>query len=315
MLEGMDFKNVAWALVLGLALVAGACRKETPRNASAATNATAGFELKTFLVNGVFRGFDAAMGTARIQHEEIPNYMPAMTMPFAVKNTNELAGLESGDSVVFRLNVTENDSWIDKLKKAPTSIPDEPAKRQPIRVVRNVEELKIGDVLPDYSFTNELGQTISLAQFKGRALALTFIFTRCPLPNFCPLMSKHFSDVYKLLNARADAPTNWHLLTISFDPHHDTPAALKRYAERYGYDPKKWSFVTGAMIDIDAITEQFGLAVSVQNDQWDHKLRTAVIDAQGRVQKVFIGNQWKAEELVEEVMAASSVNEEARPNQ
>ena len=312
MLARVNFRNMQtlklwWVVVLGSALFASACRQETLRNDSAATNASKGPELKTFLVNGILRKLDADGRTAIIEHEEIPGYMSAMTMPFTARNTNELIGLQPGDPVVFRLNVTANDSWIDKLKKATAPVAAEPPQREPIRLVRNVEELKIGDAIPDYHFTNELGQAISLSQFKGQALALTFMFTRCPLPNFCPLMSRNFSEVYKLVVAKSDAPTNWHLLTISFDPHHDPPAVLKAYAERYEYDPKKWNFVTGAMIDIDAITDQFGLTISVQNDQWDHKLRTAVIDAQGRVQKILIGNQWKPDELAEEIVRAAQM--------
>jgi protein SCO1/2 len=300
--------------VLGLALLAAACREEVSRNASVPTNQSESAELKTFLVNGTLRKLDPSEGTATIQHEAIPGYMPAMTMPFMVKNTNELIGLELDGPVVFRLNVTKNDSWIDKLKKAPGPTPAEPPKREPVRLVRNVEELKIGDAIPDYHFTNELGQTISLGQFKGQALALTFIFTRCPLPNFCPLMSRNFSEAYKLLTAKSGAPTNWHLLTISFDPHHDTPDVLKAFAQAYEYDPKKWNFVTGAMIDIDAITDQFNLTISVQNDQWEHKLRTAVIDAQGHVRKIIVGNQWTPEELVEDLISAAVVKEAARAN-
>ncbi len=301
----MQLKTLNWAVVLALALLTNACRKDASGNAAAATNTLKRPELKTFLVNGVLRKIDLAERSATIQHDEIPGYMPPMTMPFTVKVTNELAEVQPGDPVVFRLNVTENDSWIDKLKKAPQPLATEPPKREPVRLVRNVEELKIGDAIPDYRFTNELGQTMNLGQFKGQALALTFIFTRCPLPNFCPLMSKNFSEVYKLLAAKSDAPTNWHLLTISFDPHHDTPAVLKAYAERYKYDPRKWNFVTGAMIDIDAITEQFSLLISVQNDQWEHKLRTVVIDAQGRVQKIILANQWKPEEVVDEIITAA----------
>jgi protein SCO1/2 len=306
-----------WILVswVALATLSAACREEAPPSPAApgAKTETAPPPPKTFLVNGVLRRIDWEEGTATIKHEEIPNYMAAMTMPFTVRNTNELAGLQPGDAVVFRLNVTENDSWIDKLKKSSTPPPPEPPKREPVRLVRDVEELQVGDPLPNYRFTNELGQAIQLADFKGKSLALTFIYTRCPLPDFCPLMSRNFGQVYKLLTSRPNAPANWHLLSISFDPHHDTPAVMKAYASAYQYDPAKWNFVTGAMIDIDAITDQFNLAIAVQNDQWDHRLRTVVIDAAGRVHKIFVGNQWKAEELADEIIAAAKVLETGQP--
>ena len=97
------------------------------------------------------------------------------------------------------------------------------------------------------------------------------------------------------------------LLGLAFDPHYDTPVILKAYAERYQYDPKKWNFVTGAMTDIDAITDQFNLTISVQNEQWDHKLRTVIIDAQGKVQEIVLGNQWKSEEVAEEIIKAAQI--------
>jgi protein SCO1/2 len=303
----MSLKSLKAALLGSLILGLAACHRQPAPAPTPAASAPAASATNTYLVNGTLRKITPEEKTVTIQHEEIKGYMEAMTMPFTLRNTNELAGLEVGNTVVFRLNVTENDSWIDKLKKAPTPAQlEEPPKREPVRVVRDVPELKIGDFIPDYRFTNELGQPVSLGELKGRAVALTFIYTRCPIPNFCPLMTKNFSQVYKQLSTGADLPTNWHLLTLSFDPHHDTPATLKSYAERQEYDPKKWSFVTGAMIDIDAITDQFNLGIAVQNDQWDHKLRSAVIDAAGRVQKIIIGNQWKPEELVAEIVKAAA---------
>ena len=168
-------------------------------------------------------------------------------------------------------------------------------------MVRDVEPLEPGDIVPNYSFTNELGQAVSLDDFKGKALALTFIFTRCPMPDFCPLLSKRFSEAYKLLTTTPNAPTNWHFLSISFDPHFDTPAVLKNYAQRYNYDPQRWNFVTGAMIDIDAITEQFDLPIIKQGENWDHKLRTVVLDGEGRVKKIFVYNLWTTADLVDEL--------------
>src|SRR5262249_46303344 len=162
------------------------------------------------------------------------------------------------------------------------------------------EPLQIGDRLPEYHFTNELGQPVSTSQFKGQALAITFIFTRCPLPNFCPLMSNNFSDVQKKQLAKSNGPDNWHLLTISFHPDFDTPAVLNAYSKRFGADPAHWNFLTGELIDITAISEQFGQTFWREEGALNHNLRTAVIDASGRVQKIFTGNKWTSDELVEE---------------
>ncbi len=260
-----------------------------------------------FSVTGVVKELEPEARRVVIQHKEIPHYMPEMTMPFEVRDTNQLAGLQAGDQIAFRLLVTEKDGWIDQLTKlSSTNATAGPGSYDSFRRVRFVEPLNVGDPLPDYAFTNELGRVIHLADFKGQALAFTFIFTRCPFPNFCPRMSSNFADAYKQLGSASDGPKNWRLLSISFDPEHDRPEVLRSYAKRYAYDTNHWSFVTGALIDIDAITEQFGLMFPREGAGFNHNLRTVVVDAQGKVQKVFVGNEWKVADLVEEMIKAAA---------
>ncbi len=246
--------------------------------------------------------------TVRIKHEAIPNYMPAMTMPFEVKDTNELAGLKAGDAVSFRMIVTATDGWIDQIKKGVKPAPANavPARVGSIRFVRDVDPLNVGEPLPEYHFTNQLGQAVSTSQFKGSALAINFIFTRCPFPTFCPAMARDFAEAQKKLTAATNGPTNWHLLTISFDPEYDTPSVLKSYAEHYACNPARWDFVTGDLTEITAIADGF------QMEFWrdpsgsiSHNLRTAVIDANGRLQKLFTGNQWTSDDLVAEITKAA----------
>ena len=118
-------------------------------------------------------------------------------------------------------------------------------------------------------------------------------------------MSRNFAALQKKLASTPGAPTNWHLLSISFDPHYDTPEVLRKYAGLFRNTPNRWSFVTGAMIDIDAITEQLGLIVVKQGESFEHKLRTVVIDAGGKVHKIYLGNQWTADELAAEIVTAA----------
>lgn len=261
---------------------------------------------RKFTVRGIVKNVDPAEGKISIQHDEIPNYMPAMTMPFNVRDAAELEGLQVGDTISFVLHVTEDESWINHIKKQEPTAQSTPAARPSVRLIRNVEPLEEGDAMPDYRFTNQLGQAVSLSDLKGQALGLTFIFTRCPIPDFCPLMSKNFAAAHEQLLKSPQNGTNWHLFSISFDPHFDTPEVLRNYAQRYANSPTpdRWSFVTGAMIDIDAITEQFNLPVMKAGENWDHKLRTVVIDANGRIQKILIGNQWKPEEFAAEMERA-----------
>jgi len=264
---------------------------------------------QVFQVNGIVREVLPEGKQVKIEHEKIPNYMAAMTMTFDVRDAKELNGIAPGDKVSFRMIVQEKDGWIDQIKKTGVAAPPAPAPApDTFRPAREVDPLQVGDRMPEYHFTNQFGQTVSLTDFKGQALALTFIFTRCPYPTFCPRMSDNFSEAQKKLKATPNAPTNWHLLTISFDPGFDTPAVLKSYATRFNADPMHWTFATGELIDVTAITEQFGLLFWRPNPQdpagISHNLRTVVIDAEGRVQKVFTENVWKVDELVAEIIKA-----------
>src|SRR5260370_12749479 len=181
--------------------------------------------------------------------------MPAMTMPFDVKDTNELAGLEPGERVAFRLIVTDTEGWIDQIRKLapPTNTPPTTGA---FRLVRDVEPLEVGDRLPEYHFSNEFGQAFRTAGFRGQALALTFLFTRCPYPNFCPRMANNFEEAQEKLLALANGPTNWQFLTISFDPEFDKPAVLKAYADFHRYDPHTWTFATRELLGLTPIDPQ-----------------------------------------------------------
>ncbi len=280
-----------WLMVVGAALLSSlalSCKEKT----------------QTFQVKGVVQEVMAEKNKVKIKHEKIPDYMEAMTMVFDVKDAKELVGLQAGDSIEFRMLVTEKDGWIDRVKKLNTT-PAPPPAVESARRVRNVDPLNVGDKMPDYRFTNELGQAVSLSDFKGQALAFTFIFTRCPFPTFCPRMSDNFSEAIAKLKGMSDAPTNVHFLTISFDPAFDSPSVMKSYALRYKADPRYWNFVTGAMIDIDAITEQFGFVFMREGGTWSHNLRTVVIDTQGRVHHVLSQNEWTVDELVRQMVKAA----------
>lgn len=260
-----------------------------------------------YSVTGVVKELRADGSNIVVTHEMIPGFMPAMTMPFAARDSREIATLRPGEKIAFRLLVTADESWIDsvqRLDQAPSAPSFDLAQS---RIVRDVEPLVLGQVVPDYVFTNELGQATKLSDFRGGAVALTFIFTRCPLPEFCPRMLKNFSSTMAALRVRDQAPTNWHLITVTIDPAFDTPAVLRNYAERHQYDPQRWNFLTGALIDIDALAEQVGLVFRRQtpNALPDHNLRTLVIDRQGRLAKTIVGNTWRPDELVEGLVEAA----------
>ena len=285
---------------------------------SSSSSATAQADAVTnYPVRGVVQALRPDGKTVVIKHEEIPGYMAAMTMPFDVKDTNELRGLKPGDTVDFRMRVTEKDGWIDRLRVA-TNAPATPATAAvppmtnaaaALRILPNVPALNPGDALPDYAFTNESGRAIHLADYRGNAFALTFIFTRCPFPDFCPRLSDRFATVQKRLKADPAAPKNWRLLSVSFDPEHDTPETLAGYGRRFGYDREHWSLVSGGFDPIERLAGHFGLYFSrgLAPAEQNHNLRTVVVDALGKVKQVFIGNEWTADELAASLIEAAKV--------
>lgn len=300
------FREVPWLVLL--AVLAVSCQRSDDAGPSAGSAANPGTNRQVFQVKGVVQAVRPARKEVEIRHEAVPGYMPAMTMPFDVRDTNELAGLEPGQPVSFRLIVTDTEGWIDQIRKlAPPT--NAPPTTGPFRLVRDVEPLQPGDALPEYHFINQLGQPISTKQFTGQVLAITFLFTRCPYPNFCPRMANNFEAAQQKLLALANGPTNWQLLTISFDPEFDKPAVLKAYADAHHYKPGHSTFATGELIDITAIAEQFGLAFwHDETGGISHNLRTVVIDAAGRVRKVFEGNNWTSDELVQEMVKGAAVS-------
>lgn len=266
---------------------------------------------RTFQVKGEIRRLVPSGQVLVIKHEEIPGYMEAMTMPFQVKEAGEMKDLGVGDKVSFRMTVTEDDGWIDHIRVLEKGRTEDVKPVIPsVRIVRDVEELKVGDLMPDYPFTNELRRATSFKQFRGQALALTFIYTRCPYPTFCPRQGRQFAAASELLKEKLPGPEKrWHLLSLSFDPAHDTPAVLQQYARTFQYDPAWWNFLTGAMIDIDAITEQFGMLFARDGEGFSHNVRTVVIDPEGRIRKIHVGNDWTTEELVAEMVKAADLKE------
>jgi protein SCO1 len=250
-----------------------------------------------------------------IRHEAISNYMDAMTMPFKVKDTNELAGLQRGSKIDFELHVGENESWVAKIVKTGTlSLPP-----LPVAAVVPASDSEYADPkyeLLNYKFTNELGQAVSLGDFPGQALAITFFYTRCPLPDYCPRLSKNFQSASQKLEALPSAPANWHFLSISFDPEFDSAEVLKAYGQFYQYDPAHWSFLTGSKEKIYELAHRAGVTIQNRDGAINHNFRTLIIDASGRLQMVFPTSGDLSDEIVAEIIkAAAATNAVMVPNQ
>lgn len=282
--------------------VSGSSSSTANTNNAAATNRT------VYHTRGVVREI-VSPTRARIQHEAIPGYMPAMTMPLDAKNPNELANLKQGDAIAFDLVVTGDDGWIENVVRsgeAALAVTGDTNQGVTFSKARIAEPLSIGDAMPDYEFVNEAGKKVRLSEFKGQAVGITFIFTRCPFPTYCPRMTSNFEKASAEL-AKAGGPTNWHLLSISFDPEYDTPARLAEHANRFKRDAAKWNFVTSEKSEIQTLTERLGLMFASRNGTIEHNLRTAIIDANGRIAQIYIGNEWDVDEFVAEMKKAAEI--------
>jgi protein SCO1 len=265
--------------------------------------------IRTFLVQGAVKELKPEASTVVVQHEEVRGYMAAMTMPFKAQNQQELAGLQPGDLISFRLCVSDTESWIDRISRTGRGSPaaNHPARSPPGKAPM----ARPGHPLLEFKFTNELGQRVSLADFRGQALAITFFFTRCPLPEFCPRLSRNFAEASHKLLALTNAPANWHFLSFSFDPDFDTPSVLKAYAQRYDYDPRHWSFLTGPPDRLAEFAAQSDAKFERDGSFFNHNFRTLVIDAAGHLQMMFPIGGDLSDALVAEILKAAAVTNTA----
>jgi protein SCO1/2 len=230
-----------------------------------------------------------------VAHEEIPNYMESMTMPFAIRDNEMLNALAPGDVITGLLIVENNQSWIEvhSIVKQPEPIPGASAAPQ----------VRPGDEVPNVELLNQDSNPITIRQFRGKLLMLTFIYTRCPLPDYCILMSENFGAVSKELANKPELKKQVRLLSVSLDPAFDKPPVLKSYGTNYmsrftKTDFNLWSFATGNEADIRHFAGFFGLTYRSENNQIVHSLRTALIDKEGKVLEVFDDNEWKPQDAM-----------------
>lgn len=284
--------------LLAVAVLAGCHSASSPEiQQSASPNYT------VYHLRGKVVSTDSASGEVTLNHEAIPGFMDAMTMPYKLKDPNILSELHPGDTITADVLVSQNadaDVLLDHIVVIAQGKPDyKPA------VFYHVPAP--GDTVPDFRLRNQDGRTIHLAQFRGKALLITFIYTRCPLPNFCPLVTHNFAVIDKQLAASPSLYGKTHLLCVSFDPEHDTPARLRAYGAEYiGSDAKgafsHWDFGVPSQPELLEMAKYFDVGVTHgANDTITHTLSTTLIDAHGKVAQFYPGNDWTPEQVVADV--------------
>ncbi|HEX8188521.1 MAG TPA: SCO family protein [Pyrinomonadaceae bacterium] len=249
------------------------------------------YELKGRVVS-----VDRAKGEVSVDHEEVKGYMAAMTMDFPLRDAEALKVLEAGDQLQASLVVTDDGYWLDSpvitkgLSGGPVTPPAGGREPQP------------GAELPDVKLVNQDGRPLSTKRLGGRALVVTFIYTRCPVPDYCPLMSANFARLNAAILGDEVLRKRAHLLSVTLDPEYDKPAVLKAYGTTYaGGEFDNWDFATGEAAEVRRLAEFFGLTYKAEGDQVIHSLRTAVVTPDGKLLKLYRGNDWKPDEVLSDL--------------
>jgi protein SCO1 len=261
-------------------------------------------EGKRYDFKGKVVAVDRAKGEVTVEHEDVKGYMPAMTMPFPIRDADALKTLEAGDGIQATLVVTDDAYWLEGAAITRTLPGGGGAASN--AASPGASEPQPGAQVPDVKLVNQDDKPVNIARLKGRALAVSFIYTRCPLPDFCPLMSANFAELNGALASDAELAKRAHLLTVTLDPEFDKPDVLKRYGSAYaGGKFDTWDFATGDPAEVRRLAEFFGLTYKAEGGQVIHSLRTAVLTPDGKLYKLYRGNDWKPSEVLNDLKSAA----------
>lgn len=278
--------------VVAAAIILGACSRS-----------------REYELRGQVVAIDSASAKITVKHEDIRGFMPAMTMQFTIRDRALLQGREPGELITATLVVETDGAYLSSIRRtgmAPIVDVHPPA---PVNVLQN------GETVPDAGFTDQAGRARRLSNWRGQVVAVTFIYTRCPIPDFCPLMDRNFGEIQREIASDAALRGRVHLLSISIDPEYDTPKVLAAHADHVSADREHWTLLRGEGTEFDAFTSKFGVSVvrptsgrpaetSLPVADIVHNLRTAVIDAQGRVVTIISGNEWTPADLLGHIRSA-----------
>ncbi len=287
MMRRILVRGVMATALIALFLAADACRSKPELHA------------KYYQMKGAVISVDVGHEQIIVSHEAIPGFMEAMTMSYGVKDDAALKQLKPGDRITARVVVTSDNVWLDNIVIARKAAANAP----PPELDQHVPQP--GELVPDFTFVNQYGRRVHFRSYRGKAVLLTFIYTRCPFPNYCPLMTRNFAEINKQLAANFALNFETRLLTLSFDPAHDTPAVLKAYGLQYvgNNDPefRRWEFASVPSAELKDVSRFFGFTYEEQDGQIVHSLSTALVGPDQKLYRWYSGDGWSPSEVLKDI--------------
>jgi len=257
-------------------------------------------QTKEYTINGMVLRVDPARRSVLVSHDAVPGLMAAMTMSFDVRDAKELTGVQPGNAVTFTLAVGQQSMRAERVRVVPyRSVEQDPLTARRLALLKSLSAaptpLPVGGMVPDFTLTDQARRQVRLSQFRGKVVALNFIYTSCALPQFCYRVANHFGVVQRRF--RREAGREVVFLTVTFDPLRDTPEKLAEYAAQWNADPDVWHFLTGEAAAVRRVCNVFGVDFFPDEGLMNHSIRTAVIDRQGTLVANIEGNQYSAAQL------------------
>jgi protein SCO1/2 len=255
-----------------------------------------------YAVKGLILELDPAHNTMTVSAGAIPGFMEAMTMPYSVRDAKELEGLKPGTLIDFTLVVEKDTSYAEAIHvHSYQGLEPDPLTARRLKLLNqavnpsSAKPLTIGDAVPNFILTDQNRRRINSSKFAGKVVALNFVYTRCALPNFCYRSSNNFGILQKRFKDRMGRDLI--LLTVTFDPVHDQPEVLAKYAATWKADPRAWHFLTGSSTDIRRVCDLFGEAYFQDEGLMNHSLHTVLISRNGKLVANLEGNEFSAAQL------------------
>ena len=281
------------------AIVASSCHRSKPP------------ATKRYPFTGRIVSIDAQAQSASIDGDLVQGFMEPMVMTYKIKPASILRLVSPGDSISAELVVVDHDPrdenadsdyWLENIRVTGH------AGQPPAAGPKAFHMPSPGEEVPDFAFIDQDGKRTSLKQFRGKTLMITFIYTRCPFPDFCPRMSGNFAEIYKQL-ASNPSLANTQLLSVSFDPEHDSPKALRDYGFSVAHTRdaalfRRWQFAVPKSADLPKIADFFALTVKPEGGLITHNLSTAVIGPDGKIVKWYHGGDWQVSDLIKDAASA-----------